>query len=182
MSLETIYYIGQTIAVVAIIMSLIFVGIQLQMGRKQAEEAERVARGQVVQHLAAEHRQHSLAMLLYPEVYRYFVGGADQSEMTDSERSRFFTYCFATLHMTQNIFFQHRNGLLDEKTFESYMPMLVAFMSSPAARLYWETRRGTSFDIDFVEMMEERFARSDSLNFPSQKASSNQSNSDAATG
>ena len=35
MNLETIYYIGQTVAVVAIILSLIFVGIQIKQNTEQ---------------------------------------------------------------------------------------------------------------------------------------------------
>jgi len=163
MTLETIYFISQVIAAVAIVASLLFVGIQLRMGRKQAEDAERVVRGQVLQHIAAEHRQHSIDMLAYPEVYSYFVGGANQIEMTDHLRAQFSTFCYATLHMAQNIFFQHRKGLLDDTTFEAYMPMIIGFMSSPAAQTYWESRRNIFFDADFVKMMDKRFASADSL-------------------
>ena len=65
MTLETLYYVSQIVAVLAILGSLVFVGVQIRQNTKQAEEAERVARGQVLQHIAAEHRQHSLTTVDY---------------------------------------------------------------------------------------------------------------------
>ena len=120
MTLETLYYISQIVAVLAILGSLIFVGIQIRQNTKQAEEAERVARGQVVQHIAAENREHALATLPYPEVYRCFVEATDPADMNDDDRARVATYCFATLHMVQNIYFQHGKGLLDDQTYPKY--------------------------------------------------------------
>jgi len=157
MTLETLYYVSQIVAVLAILGSLIFVGIQIRQNTKQAEESERVARGQVLQHIAAEHRQHSLTTLDYPEVHRCFVEGTDPAEMTDDERSRVATYCFATLHMLQNIFFQHRKGLLDTQVYESYLPFLTSFLSTPAGLEYWDKRR-SMFDAEFVQIMDGRFA------------------------
>ena len=162
MTLETLYYISQIVAVLAILGSLIFVGIQIRQNTKQAEEAERVARGQVVQHIAAENREHALATLPYPEVYRCFVEATDPADMNDDDRARVATYCFATLHMLQNIYFQHGKGLLDDQTYESYLPFLVSFLSTPAGQQYWDTRRGL-FDAGFAQMMDQRFARADAL-------------------
>lgn len=158
MSLEDFYFISQIAAALGIMLSLIFVGVQLRMGRKQAEEDERVARGQVIQAVASEHRQHSVDMAAYPQIYRCFVGGADPEKMTDEERAQFAIFAFATLHMTQNIYFQHRRGLLDDRTYETYIPLLVGFLSNDAGQQYWRERRGLFFDPDFVEMMNDRFA------------------------
>lgn len=165
MTLEAIYFIGQTVAAVALVVSLVFVGIQLRMGRKQAEEAERVARGQVIQNIAAELRQHANKMLAFPEVYRCFVNGTDPDTMTEDERSRFFTYCYSTLNMTQNIFLQHRRGLLDDQTYQSYLPLLVGFVASPAGRIYWARRKST-FHPDFSEMMECQLSEAPVLGSP----------------
>lgn len=165
MTLEAIYFIGQTIAAAALVISLIFVGIQVRMSRKQAEEAERVARGQVIQNIAAELRLHTNEMLVYPEVYRCFVEGTDPDAMEQDDRSRFFTYCYSTLNMTQNIFLQHRRGLLDDQTYESYLPLLVGFVASPAGRIYWGRRKST-FHPDFIDMMEHKLSQAAILGSP----------------
>lgn len=162
MTLETLYYISQIVAVLAILGSVIFVGVQIGQNTKQAEEAERVARGQVIQNISAENRQHSMVMLSYPEVYHCFVNGTDPADMSEDNRSRVAIYSFATLHMVQNIYFQHKNGLLDDQTYESYLPFLVSFLSTPAGQQYWTARRH-HFDADFADMMDDQFRRADPL-------------------
>ncbi|WP_339743428.1 hypothetical protein [uncultured Maricaulis sp.] len=47
--LESIYYIGQTISVVAILGSLVFVGLQVRHARLQSEQTNRLARAEVSQ-------------------------------------------------------------------------------------------------------------------------------------
>ncbi len=166
MTLEDFYFISQIVAALGIMASLVFVGVQLQMGRKQAEEDERVARGQVIQAIASEHRQHSVDLAAYPQIYHYFVGDADPKDMTDEEKAQFATFAYATLHMAQNMFFQHQRGLLDDRTYQSYIPMLAGFLSNRAAQRYWQERRGFFFDPDFVEMMDDRFAEARPLAQP----------------
>lgn len=51
MALETIYYIGQTVAALAIIASLGFVGVQIRQNTVQAEQANLLARVQVTAEL-----------------------------------------------------------------------------------------------------------------------------------
>lgn len=44
MTLESIYYVGQTVAVVALLASLVFVGLQVRHARQQTEQANKLAR------------------------------------------------------------------------------------------------------------------------------------------
>lgn len=44
MTLESIYYIGQTVAVIAIVISLVFVGLQVRHSKQQTERANIIAR------------------------------------------------------------------------------------------------------------------------------------------
>ncbi|PHS22314.1 MAG: hypothetical protein COA84_12865, partial [Robiginitomaculum sp.] len=44
MTLESIYYIGQTVAVVAILASLVFVGMQVRQSNRAADQANDLAR------------------------------------------------------------------------------------------------------------------------------------------
>ena len=44
MTLESIYYIGQTVAVIAIVVSLIFVGLQVRMAYEQTRQSNELAR------------------------------------------------------------------------------------------------------------------------------------------
>ena len=52
MTLETVYYITQIIAVAAVLASLIFVGIQIRQNTEQAKDANRLARAQMHQQIA----------------------------------------------------------------------------------------------------------------------------------
>ena len=162
MSLETIYYISQIIAVLAVIASMIFVGIQIRQSTKQAEESERVARGEVLQNIAEGLRQHSLVMMAYPEVYECFVNHTDPADISEADRLRVATFCFATIHVIHNIDFQHQKGLLDDQTYQSYVPFLVSLLRTPVGQHYWTARRGM-FDTNFAVMMDQRFSQADPL-------------------
>ena len=113
--LQKISIVTEIVGAIAIVVSLIFVGIQIRQNTRQAEEAERVARGEVLQNIAEGLRQHSLVMMDHPDVYQCFVNHTDPADISEVDRSRVATYCFATLHMIHNIHFQHRKGLLDDE-------------------------------------------------------------------
>lgn len=162
MTLETLYYLSQIIAVLAILGSLIFVGIQIRQNTKQAEESERVARGEVLQNIAEGLRQHSLVMLEYPEVYQCFVNHTDPADISEANRLRIATYCFATLQVIHNMYFQHRKGLLDDQTYQSYLPFLVSLLRTPVGQHYWAARR-VMFDAKFALMMDQQFSQADPL-------------------
>lgn len=141
MNLEAIYFISQVIAAAALVASLIFVGLQVRAGMAQSRHAERTARAQVHQEIAESYRQMALEWVRYPQMYKFMIMGAKTQDMSEEQRQVFGGLYFPTMQMGENIYYQHRNGLLDDDQYETYLGHLSRLLKSPAANDWWQDRK-----------------------------------------
>lgn len=148
-NLEAIYFISQVIAAAALVASLIFVGLQVRAGMAQSRHAEQTARAQVHQEIAESYRQMALEWVRYPEMYKFMIMGAETKDMTDQQRQVFGGLYFPTMQMGENIYYQHRNGLLDDDQYETYLGHLSRLLKSPAANDWWQDRK-FAFNPEYV--------------------------------
>jgi len=72
MTLEAIYYIGQTVAVVLIFPTLIFLAIQNRQSQKQIERANKIARAEFSGKIMNTHKELTLRMVDDAELGRAF--------------------------------------------------------------------------------------------------------------
>ena len=141
MSLEQIFYLSQTIASVAVVGSLVYLGLQVRAG-------DRNQRALMQQGRAARASQASLATAR-PELARIWRKGlAGDSDFTHDEFSPWMLLCRASLLSGEDSFLQHKAGLLDKAAFDSYEVGARFFMASPGLRVAWKLVR-LQFGNDF---------------------------------
>lgn len=139
MSLESIYYIGQTIAVVAILASLIFVGMQVRQNTKQSEQANRLARAQNRRELVIHYKdvlkiasEKPEALAHIRECYQNYNNAPPEAQLTFA----YFTHQFFI--MAEQALYLKMEGLLDDVTFEAAVNVLLLTLAMPGGRQYWE--------------------------------------------
>lgn len=131
MTLEEIYYIGQTVAVVALVLSLIFVGVQI----RQNTLATR----------AASHNEVSNSL---NEINRMFAESADLAKiwlagmdnrqaLTAEERWRFDSTLRAYMHVCETMFFQARLGAGDKSIMLAEENGVRTVLASPGGGEWW---------------------------------------------
>src|SRR6476661_1262645 len=141
MSLEQIFYLSQTVASVAVVGSLVYLGLQVRAG-------DRNQRALMQQGRAVRASQASLATAS-PELARIWRKGlAGDSDFTQDEFSQWMLLCRASLLSGEDSFLQHKAGLLDKAAFDSYEAGARFFLASPGLRVAWKLIR-LQFGNDF---------------------------------
>ena len=147
MTLETIYYLGQTIAVIAILISLVAIWFQM----KQTHHLARL--------------ENSRSMWIYVSgVMTSFVDDSEKAKffhdalygmgkMTDADKTRFYLLMSSLLMMFENGHVLHREGMMEDHFWPRMRQSLRDFIAPPRAQRWWEIARKRSFSesTDFVQ-------------------------------
>ena len=147
MTLETIYYIGQTVAVIAILISLIFVGIQMR-------DSNRLARAQMHQEISDSFT--NLVMTLPREHDRFYEAWFSPEAYKKLDRSESETMNGTMLALWkhfENVYYQHKNGFVDGEYFQSTSRFVSIFIWREGVRFWWEGRKAV-FAPEFVSFVE----------------------------
>jgi hypothetical protein len=84
----------------------------------------------------------------------------DPAELSDVERVRFTNIVIAALRIRESLWWQHQNGVLDDRAWISCRNLLLAqFSANEIWRETWEFRKG-AFDPGFVQEIDAALASS----------------------
>ena len=145
---EQIYYAAEMISVVAVVISLIYVGIQVKQNTRAVKNntLQNISENQLNVHgLLAAHGD------LAEIVFKAATGkGADLGV----DKFRFTSWMHTAMRSFENAFYQHREGALDERNWRSlcrqYGPILHAGFNVE----YW-AERSFMFSDDFKHFVDE---------------------------
>lgn len=158
MTLEAVYYIGQTIAVFAILISLIALWVQ----RRQTYSIEKSnAQRQLLDGCRAFFSSLSHDRELFEDVRACMQDyhGAD-----DFQQQRFWGWAFDIVMMSEQVFYQHREKLINEAQFNGFTAGAIMVIKTPGGRQWWAQARQL-VSKDFCEFLDQRFER-DSADLP----------------
>jgi hypothetical protein len=132
MTLEEIYYIGQTIAVVLILVSIIFVGIQVRQNTAATRAALHQSFTGAMNHLNA-------TMAQSPELSRIWLTGVkDRTALNETERWQFDMLCLSYFHVFDTMHYQTRTGVGETKLLKAEENGLRTLISLPGIRSWWD--------------------------------------------
>jgi len=152
MTLETIYYIGQTIAVFAILISLVALWFQ----RRQTYSVEKSnAQRQLLDGCRSFFSSLSHDPALFEDV-RHCLHHYERAD--DFKKQRFWGWAFDILMMTEQVFYQHREKLINEAQFNGFTNGMIMIINMPGGRQWWEEARQL-ISRDFSEFLHARFEK-----------------------
>ena len=132
MSLETIYYISQILAVLGVIGSLIFVGLQMR-------QANVFARNEVSDRVGNRLGALQLSIMTDSElngiVQRAYAG---QSNFSEEEWTRLAPYMLAIISTARSMMSAKQSGLLEPLAEESGLRSVCWVLSKPAFAKAWK--------------------------------------------
>jgi len=134
MTLEEIFYVSQSVASIAVVGSLIYLGLQVRY-------AERSQRGIMQQGRADRTSQNSLA-LADPVLARIWQkGAAGDTDLTPLEFTQWMLICRSAFLSGEDSFMQHKAGLLAPAAYESYVAGARFYLVTPGVRAAWKLTR-----------------------------------------
>jgi hypothetical protein len=148
MSLNDLANIGQVIGAIAVVVSLIYVALQI----RQNTNAVRAATAQSLhEHFASWYHliasDASLAELATN-------GLRDYTTLSDTEKARFVSLFMAFLAYFQNAFLKWKQGLLALSLWKSWEQVMMNLIGAPGGKALWK-ERAYLFDDEFRRHVEE---------------------------
>ena len=135
MSLGDLANIGQVIGAIAVVISLIYVALQI----RQNTNAVRSATAQSVhEHFANWY--HLIAA--DAELSRIAANGLrDYQSLSENERTRFIAAFMSFLSYSQNAFLKWRQGLLAPSLWLGWEQVMMNLFGAPGGKAFWKERR-----------------------------------------
>ncbi|MBS0384585.1 MAG: hypothetical protein JSS00_04465 [Proteobacteria bacterium] len=143
MSLEQASYLSQVIAALAVLASLVFVGLQI----RQNTQSQKIV---AVSSLAA-----AIAAINVPAMQSPALGEAlakamrDWNSATREQRVLAHFFLFSYFKLAENAWYQHSRGVLDTTQWTGWETMLRAFYHSAGVQNGWWPRRRRAYSPEF---------------------------------
>lgn len=150
MTLQDWGALGELVGGFAIIVSLVYVGLQI----KQSAQASRAATRQSFSTQYGD----LISTMTRADFRDIFWRGVDNlRNLEGSELAAFFGYLGSLFRMWESFFYQKQEGAFDNKIFESWVALLVDTFGNAGVREYWAIRKH-QFSDEFVEFVDQQIA------------------------
>ena len=133
MTLEDIANIGELIGGVGVLVSLIYLAIQVRQNTLAQRAESRLA-------ATRSWTEWYILGAQDPEIVRIMNEGfLNPSELTSTDRARFL-WIFGTIaSKMEEMYSQHKVGLIDDSLWNKYRGTLAAYLENPVAKEWWDS-------------------------------------------
>jgi hypothetical protein len=142
MTLENIYYIGQTIAVLALVLSLVFVGVQILQNTRATRAASHNAVSDSLNEVNRMFAENADLTTIW------LKGLSDRQALSAEERWRFDSVLRAYMHVCETMFIQAGLGAGDKGIMLAEADGIRVVMTSPGPR-EWRDENPYGFCAEF---------------------------------
>ncbi len=152
MTLQDWGALGELIGGAAIIVSLVYVGLQI----KQSTQATRAS----ASHAFTAQYSDLLLQLTRADLRDiWWRGVRGLHNLQGSETTAFMAFLAAAMRFWESFFLQTRDGTFDSRIFDAWRAQLVDLFSNEGVREYWAIS-GHQYTAEFVEFIDELIASS----------------------
>ena len=156
MTLQDLGSIGEFVAAIATLVTLIYLALQI----RQNSESVKAAAAQSVLASLNEALQSAAAM---PQLSRVVaLGQADYSQLSGDERHQFVIWMFAWFRIIEQAHHNYVLGYLEPKIWDGHAKHIHSVMQSPAVVRWWKLRRSV-FSSEFQAFIDSASARDSSV-------------------
>ncbi|MEM6476342.1 MAG: hypothetical protein AAF687_09265 [Pseudomonadota bacterium] len=154
MTLEDFYFISQIVAALGIMLSLIFVGLQVRQANEQARKAETARRADATQAVHDNFANMYLTFASNLDVAEVGPKGLkDPDSLTDGENLVLLSALMAGMSYQQSAYFKWRAGDLSDELWRAWQNSNASYFKTPGGKRFWEGRKN-NFHPEFVEYVE----------------------------
>jgi len=147
MTLDQLASIGEIVSGVAVIISLVYLAIQIRTNT----EAERSA---TYQSIVSDFGALNNTMASTPELSHLFVEAMENYlQLTSDQKARISQLFFQCFRYFENMFYQHKKGYLDEEVWIGWKRLMLTYYSRPGFKTWWSHRREV-FSEPFANFLE----------------------------
>ena len=146
MTLQDWGSIGELIGGIAIIVSLLYVGLQIRQSTKATQAATNQAFSSLYSHQILQITREDMR-----DVFRLGLGGLQN--LNAGEQAAFMALIASITRMWETFYFEKRNGRFEAEMYDSWLVQLIDLHGNPGVREYWSIRKH-HFSSDFVAYLD----------------------------
>ncbi len=151
LTIQDLGNIGEFVAAIAVLVSLLYLAIQIRQNTKSV----RTSTYQAV--LDSSHRVNEI--FADPRMERiYRVGRKDASQLKEDALAQFKALVGNIVGFYEGLFLQHQQGAIDDDFFVNRFSAFHHIISQPGVRAVWEERGRNYFARSFVKRVDELLA------------------------
>lgn len=139
--------IGEVVGATAVVVSLIYVSIQLRSGTRALQTTTRDSVFKSLQ-------EWNLVVMADPRLGWIFQSGAGNFEgLGEEDRARYLHVMYSFFKVFEGIYLHHLDGVVPPEIWEPQLNTLTLYATQPGGRRYWEARKAF-YDPRFNAVME----------------------------
>jgi hypothetical protein len=139
--------IGEVVGATAVVVSLIYVSIQLRSGTRALQTTTRDSVFKSLQ-------EWNLVVMADPRLGWIFQSGTRDFEgLGEEDRARYLHVMYSFFKVFEGIYLHHLDGVVSPEIWEPNLMMLTVYATQPGGRRYWEARKA-AYDPRFNAVME----------------------------
>ncbi|MDX1650129.1 MAG: hypothetical protein R3263_09775 [Myxococcota bacterium] len=146
MTLQDLGNLGEFVASVAVIVSLIYLAVQIRQN-------SRLVRSEIDQAQTDGHTRYLALLAQDADLARLCRRGLAQEPLDEDERFRFSWLMHHVFAQLQSAFFHYRSGIISAEQWETPRRVAALWLASPAVRAWWR-RENRIFRDEFVRHVE----------------------------
>jgi hypothetical protein len=160
MTLEDLGNIGEFVAAIAVVVSLVYVAFQIRQGSRQIVQNTNSVLGSVELETTRLHSDWLLSVAQSSELGRIWrLGISEPTKLTEDEKVQFAMLIGSAFYAIEGPFRQYQRGLLSEDSWEPMDELIARYMRSPAV-LEWWANRDVPFAKTFSEYVDSKVSAS----------------------
>jgi len=148
MTLQEWGALGELVGGVAIIVSLIYVGLQIKQGTRASQAA-------TSQSFSAQYADLILQITRADFRDIFWRGTGGLHNLRESEVAAFMAFLASIVRTFESFYFQKKEGSFDAQLFDSWMVQTLDFFVKEGPSEYWALRKH-QFSTEFIEYFDEQ--------------------------
>ena len=162
MSLADLASIGSFISGLAVLISLLYLGLQVRQAKLHQQAAIRQGRADRIVMMSYQALDPSVA----DAVTKGYTGADD---ITATQLAQYSFVCQGIFYHYEEVFFQHKEGLYNAATYASFLTGAKLMLCEPGLRAQWKQQR-VRFVPEFVSLMDKLLAETKPVSHPDRLA------------
>tara|TARA_R110002073_G_scaffold41638_1_gene117498 strand:+ start:3443 stop:3976 length:534 start_codon:yes stop_codon:yes gene_type:complete len=164
MTLESIYYIGQTVSVIAILGTLVFVGIQVRHARLQTEQANTLARAEMSQSAGLKILELVDSWYQTKESAEFMHRALlTDAPLSRAEKQRFGARLLTLFTGIEVVAMLYREDLCDQGLYDRLMITSQVYCNRPQVQKWWHSGGRAFYLMPFRGTLDAMMPRADAV-------------------
>ncbi|MGR8950430.1 MAG: hypothetical protein ACU84Q_20495 [Gammaproteobacteria bacterium] len=134
MDIQDLGSLGEFVAAIATVITLVYLAVQIRLNTSEQRSNSRLATTRLI-------TDWHTTIMSDPELIRVFNAGfLEPLNLVPEDRSRFIWMVAAWASRMEEMYTQHKAGLIDPALWSQYREIMASFLKNPVLKEWWESK------------------------------------------